>query len=219
MNEDLEQRSNPLEFDDDEIEIVEVVGLEESYVDSETDASDADEVVLDFDEGESSATSDAEDAGSDGETVPRESFIRLRADFENYKKRTERERTGFEARATAGLVGRLLAVIDNFDRALAAGGDGSVGPFADGVGLIYRQLMDEMGKEGLQAIDALGDEFDPTKHEAVATEYVEADRVRKVLEVFQRGYCLKDRLLRPALVKVGVDRSDAAGDDPAAEEE
>jgi len=190
----------------DDIEILEIVGVNESADDVPAD----EEVVIAFDEEPADrpvapAQSPARD-GADGDLAEtRERLLRLRADFENLKKRIEREREEYFRHATASLVARLLPVLDNFERALAAARQaGSTDSFFEGVALIQRQLLDEMRREGLRTVECLGRPFDPTLHEAVATEANPRLPANTVVEEMQRGYYFDDRLLRPALVRVTV---------------
>ncbi len=129
-------------------------------------------------------------------------LLRLKADFENYKKRTEKERSDVYSRALEEMCGDLLPVIDNFERAIDAGKEVDTGGFMEGVQMVYGQLMDVLQKEGLALIDAQGSQFDPEYHHAVLTECDENTEDNVILEVFQKGYLFRDRLLRPAMVKV-----------------
>jgi molecular chaperone GrpE len=189
------------EFDDDDIEIIEVVGLDEDV----PTASDADEIELRFDE---AADDTPEKTGSADERSTAERLLRLQAEFENFKRRMEREKDDHYRHATAVLVARLLPVLDNLERALAAGESGrDEGSLGEGVALIQRQLLDELRKEGLRPVGAVGQPFDPTVHEAVATDASTGEPPNIVIEELQRGYYFQDRLLRPAAVRVSVDGS------------
>jgi molecular chaperone GrpE len=128
--------------------------------------------------------------------------LRLRADFENFRKRVEREREESARRALAEPIRDLLPVVDNLERALAAGGEGE--ELRGGVELILRQLVDVLRRFGIAEIPALGLAFDPRVHEAVARVEDPAVAAPTVIGELQRGYWLNDRLLRPALVRVAV---------------
>jgi molecular chaperone GrpE len=186
---------------DDDIEIIEVVGLEEdSPAAAAVEEVDREEVLVDFEDGRKDAPNSSRQEMSDGER-----FVRLKADFENFKKRVEREKLANERHAAAGLVTRLLSVLDNFERALARDvpeDDGNT--FREGIELIFRQLLDELRKEGLTPVDSLGQPFDPNIHEAVATDNIEELPSQTVVEELRRGYLLHERLLRASLVKVCV---------------
>jgi len=188
------------------------------------------EVILISDDSEdevqvSDANSDARDTGSaapknnlyDHDMVPigitatkdDQRFKRLQADFENLNKRSERERRDYTERATMTLVSRLLPVLDNFERALAISSEPTDGePMRDGVVLIFKQLLEELRREGLEVIEAVGQSFDPEIHEAVETDTTSGKASNIVTEEFLRGYRLKGDLLRPALVKVSIDPTD-----------
>ena len=144
-------------------------------------------------------------------TVLDDRFLRLQADYENYQKRVERERIDHLRHATGSLMARLLPVLDNFDRAIAAAGPPCNDPVLDGIFMIQKQLLDELGLEGLRPMDSLGAPFDPALHEAVATVVDPSVPSHTVTLVFQRGYFLHDRVLRAALVRVSVDGPPGAG--------
>jgi molecular chaperone GrpE len=129
-------------------------------------------------------------------------YMRTLADFENYRKRSEREKDDFRKYAIANLLRDILPVLDNFDRALdhAEGGD----DFHKGVLLIYKQLYDVLEKAGLTPIEEVTVRFDPNIHEAVIREEDPSVPSHTVTAILQKGYFLHDRLLRPALVKVAV---------------
>lgn len=129
-------------------------------------------------------------------------LLRLKADFENYKKRTGKEKGETYSRALEELSKNLLPVIDNFERAIEAGREVDTGGFMEGVQMVYEQLMAVLQKEGLSRIDAVGSQFDPEYHHAVLTECDESKEDNVVSEVFQNGYLFQDRLVRPAMVKV-----------------
>jgi molecular chaperone GrpE len=132
---------------------------------------------------------------------------RERASFINYKRRTEQERAEMGQRASSAILKKLLPVIDDFDRALAAipEAERENNRWVEGVELIARKLHNVLDSEGVEPMEALGQPFDPNLHEAVAFEdntEADSDHVDRVSEVFQKGYMLKDRVLRPAMVKV-----------------
>ncbi|HEV8654808.1 MAG TPA: nucleotide exchange factor GrpE [Candidatus Limnocylindria bacterium] len=127
---------------------------------------------------------------------------RMTADFANYRKRNEAERTEFAKFAKADLIARLLDVLDGYDRALATVPDEVKGqPWVEGMWLVERKLRSILDAEGLEPIDSLGKPFDPYMHEAVA--HVESDKAEgTVIEEHQKAYRLHDRVIRPALVTV-----------------
>jgi molecular chaperone GrpE len=131
-------------------------------------------------------------------------LLRKQAEFENFRKRGEREMQEAYVRARADLVTDLLPIIDNFDLALHHAENAGAEVIHEGVQLIYKQFMDTLGRLGLDPIDASGQPFDPELHEAVATEQSEDVPDHTVVYVLQRGFRLGDRMLRPARVKVAV---------------
>jgi len=126
---------------------------------------------------------------------------RLQAEFENARKRAVREQQEFRDFATADAIKALLPAIDSFERALQSPAS-KQSEFRSGVELIYKQLQDALTKLGVRPVPAKGVIFDPHVHEAI--EMVETSEVpdHQVIEELQRGYTLKDRLLRPAMVRV-----------------
>jgi molecular chaperone GrpE len=129
-------------------------------------------------------------------------YLRTVADFENYRKRSEREKDEFRKYALTNMLRDLLPVLDNFDRALDHAAEGD--DFHKGVLLIYKQLYDILQKAGLKPLDEVNVRFNPNIHEAVISEENPSVPSQTVTAVLQKGYFLHDRLLRPALVKVAV---------------
>jgi molecular chaperone GrpE len=131
-------------------------------------------------------------------------LLRLQADFDNYRKRSRAEKDEMVDYATFDLVRRLLPVIDNLERACVAA-EGSPEGLVGGVSMIARQLKELLEREGLQTIDCKGKPFDPQCHEAVLTEESGDHSPNTVVDELQKGYMMKDRVLRPSMVKVAVD--------------
>jgi molecular chaperone GrpE len=129
-------------------------------------------------------------------------LLRTTAEFDNYRKRTERERRDHAEWAAADLLREVLAVIDDFERALAVPSPPEAKAYRDGVELIHRQLLDLLRKRGVAAIDTAGHDFDPAVHQAVAHDEVPGAREGEIVDELRRGYRLGDRLLRPAMVRV-----------------
>lgn len=127
-------------------------------------------------------------------------FMRLQADFANYKRRTEAQKTEFVELGVKKVVNDLLPVLDNFERALDSIGEKD--STYDGILMIKNQLTDVLKKEGIVEMKALGEEFDPTYHHAVLTEDSDEYDSGYVIEVLQKGYLINDKTLRPAMVKV-----------------
>lgn len=130
-------------------------------------------------------------------------LLRKSAEFDNFRKRTERDRQMVSDSAAASMIEELLPLMDDLERALKAdagveGGDA----YRRGVELIHQQLGEILRKRGARPIEALGADFDPHYHQAVSYEPAEGRREGEVIEEFRRGYMLGDRLLRPSMVKV-----------------
>lgn len=128
-------------------------------------------------------------------------LARLQAEFENARKRTAREQQDFREYALADAVKALLPILDSFERALQTG-SAERSEFRSGVDLIHKQLQDALSKLGLRAIPARGELFDPHLHEAIEMVDTTEAADHQILEELQRGYKLKDRLLRPSMVRV-----------------
>ena len=131
-------------------------------------------------------------------------LIRRQAEFENYRKRVERERGELYQHGRDDVLLQFLPVVDNFERALSSleTSDGDAEALRHGVELIHKQFKDALSKLGLEAVEAVGQTFDPHVHEAVTTEATDKHKENTVIQEFQRGYRIGDRLLRPAKVKV-----------------
>jgi molecular chaperone GrpE len=128
-------------------------------------------------------------------------LLRTAAEFDNYRKRVERERRDLADFMKADILTEILPIVDNFERAMqvpSADGD----PLRKGVELIHKQMLDFLRKRGVTTIEALGADFDPNFHQAVIHETSPFHREGEVIEELQRGYMLGDKLLRPAMVKV-----------------
>jgi molecular chaperone GrpE len=130
---------------------------------------------------------------------------RRQAEFENFRKRSEKERGEAYESATMDAVRAMLGVADDFERALKAAREGAGSEaWAQGMDLIYQRLMETLTKMGLEPVVSVGQPFDPNVHHAIQKVEPEGDSADIVLEEFQRGYRFKGRLLRPAMVKVAV---------------
>ena len=130
-----------------------------------------------------------------------ERVIRLTADYDNYRKRAQRDKAEVRQFANQGILEKLLPVLDNFEMAIVAvkDADSSV---RDGVQMIYDQLLSVLKAEGVEPIDAVGERFDPNIHEAISQEESEEAEEGEVIRQIQRGFSLNDRLVRPARVVV-----------------
>jgi molecular chaperone GrpE len=130
-------------------------------------------------------------------------LLRKTAEFDNFRKRVERDRQSMAEAVAADVVRDLLPLVDDLERALKAdsGAEGAEA-YRKGVELIHRQLLDILRKRGVRPIEALGTDFDPHFHQAIAHEPAEGRRDGEVIEEFGRGYMLGDKLIRPSIVKV-----------------
>jgi len=127
-------------------------------------------------------------------------LLRTAAEFDNYRKRVDRERRDLAEYTAADIVSEMLPIVDNLERALAAASESD--PLRKGVELILKQMLDMLRKRGVKPIEALGTDFDPNFHQAVIHEVSAEHREGEIMEELQRGYLLGDRLLRASMVKV-----------------
>lgn len=143
----------------------------------------------------------------------RQTLMRRQADFDNYRKRIEKERAEDSKRHTARVVESLIPIVDGFEHALAAHREAEYENYRKGFELIYKQLLDNVARLGVQRVDPLGQPFDPHLHQAVdRTETTEYDD-GVILQVFQPGYVFHGRVLRPAMVRVAVHPGGASKED------
>ncbi len=156
-------------------------------------------------EAEEAAAPDAEELKAEIEALKEEiaekddRHLRLQAEFDNFRRRTLREKDDLRQNATADLLGDLLPVLDNFDRALVHAEES---PVLEGIVMVQRQLMDILERAGLSKAGEVGEAFDPKFHDAIMQEEREGTEAGVILEVLQPGYKLHDKLLRAAMVKV-----------------
>ncbi len=150
----------------------------------------------------------AEAPAPDAEAIARERddyydrLLRKTAEFDNYRKRVDRERREQAEYAAADVLTDLLPIVDDLERALQVDTEADSDAYRKGVELIHKRMMDLLRRRGVTPIDAVGHQFDPHLHEAVTHEVVPGHPEGEVVEEFRRGYKLRDRLLRPAMVKV-----------------
>ena len=175
-------------------------------------ADQAEETAEDSGNSDGAEADKAEESeASAGETAPQDTpkeeaageddsrYLRLLAEFQNYKKRTEKEKTDLYSYANEKIMTELIEVLDNFERALdQEPGEG----FKEGMELIFTQLSTCLTKAGLAEITALGEDFDPNVHNAVMAEETEEYESGKVSGVMQKGYTLNGKVIRPSMVKV-----------------
>ena len=181
----------------------ETAGLD---VDHELPAGDGDERSSNSSAGLSASTAEAQSPEAEMQKLKteRDSLLdrlaRAQAEFENARRRAAKEQQDFRDFASMEVIKSLLPVVDSFERALKAKSEPA--DFRSGVELIYKQLQDVLAKLGVRPVPAKGEQFDPHVHEAIEMLETSDAADHEVLEEWQRGYKLKDRLLRPAMVKV-----------------
>lgn len=129
-------------------------------------------------------------------------LLRLQAEYDNYKKRTQKEKEAERKYKAQDLVSDLLPVLDNFERALAVEKTEATSGIIDGISMVYRQLQEAILNHGVEVIETEGKEFDPNLHHAVMQVEEDEFESNQIVEELQKGYLLKDRVIRPAMVKV-----------------
>ena len=150
---------------------------------------------------ESDAKEDAKADEKDAEAEESERYMRLMAEFQNFKRRAAREKSDIHAYANERIVSDLLPVLDNFERALNTETD-EFEAYAKGMELIFEQLKTALEKAGVKEIEALGCDFDPNVHNAVMTDNTDEYENDKISKVLQKGYKLNDKVVRPSMVAV-----------------
>src|SRR5271165_1588609 len=140
----------------------------------------------------------------------RQTLLRRQADFDNYRKRIEKERGEDQKRATGRVIEQLIPVLDGFEQALAAHKEAEYESYRKGFELIYKQLLDNLTKLGAERVDPIGRLFDPHLHQALDRAETTKHADGTILEVFQPGYVFHGRVLRPAMVRVAVHPSGAS---------
>ena len=185
-----EEKTVKIEIEDEKAEDATDIPAEEPGEDAGAKAAEAEEAG-----GEKPEEKPAESQQSESEK-----YARLFAEFQNYKRRTEKEKSDLYAYAGEKFASDLLEVMDNFERAMEAKPEGD--KFADGMEMILSQLKSVMTKNHVEEIKALGEPFDPNFHHAVMTEEAEGTESGTVTKVFQKGYTLNNKVIRPAMVAV-----------------
>ena len=156
-------------------------------------------------EADSAEGSEAEaetDPTAEAEAAESERYLRLLAEFQNFKKRAVKEKSDIHAYANEKIMGELLPVLDNFERAFETDVAADPEAYVQGMQMIFQQMKDALEKSGLKEIGALGEDFDPNKHSAVMMETSGEYEAGKICKVFQKGYTLNDKVVRPAMVVV-----------------
>lgn len=127
---------------------------------------------------------------------------RLQADFDNFRRRTRQEKEELSSIVAEGVMLQLLPVLDNFDRALASSANADASSLKSGVEMIHRQLWQILEKVGLEPVKAVGEIFDPQRHEAVMRMEDSDQPDGTIIEEFQKGYAVRNKVIRPSMVKV-----------------
>lgn len=129
-------------------------------------------------------------------------LLRVQAEYENFKKRTQKEREAERKYKAQDLVNDILPVLDNFERALQVEKTEETSSLIEGISMVHRQLLDALKNNGVEMIETEGKQFDPNLHHAVMQVEDESYESNQIVEELQKGYMLKDRVIRPAMVKV-----------------
>ena len=177
--------------------------LKEEQMPEAEEAADAESVEETVEEAKAEETVEAAETQPEADAEEEAwsaKYVRLMADFQNYKKRVEKEKSDIYAYANEKLVTELLTVIDNFDRALAH--ECADESYVEGMRMIFKQLSGVLEKAGLEEINALGEDFNPNYHNAVMMEDNDAYESGKVTNVMQKGYMLNKKVIRPSMVMV-----------------
>lgn len=144
--------------------------------------------------------------------ILQDKYLRLAAEFDNYKRRAQRDRSDAIRYANESILKNLLPIIDNLERAIQCAKDAEAnGPLLEGVELTHKQFLETVGKLGVRQISSTGSPFDPAIHQAVAQVESDTAEQNTIIEEFQKGYFLHDRILRPAMVTVAKESSDQTG--------
>ena len=140
--------------------------------------------------------------------IYQDKYMRLAAEFENYKRRAQRDQSDSIRYANESLLKNLLSTIDNLERAIKSGKDaGTTGPLLEGIELTHKHILETVGKLGVRQVSSTGEVFDPNIHQAVAQVESDTAEPNTVVEEFQKGYFLHDRILRAAMVTVAKEKS------------
>jgi molecular chaperone GrpE len=178
--------------------------LKEEEAATEEPETEEPEAAEEAEAGDEAKAEDEAEASKDepsAEEQESERYMRLMAEFQNFKRRAAKEKSDIHAFANERIVGDLLPVLDNFERALDTETEDIEG-YAKGMQLIFEQLKTALEKAGLKEIEALGQDFDPNVHNAVMTDNTDEYETDKISKVLQKGYKLNDKVVRPSMVAV-----------------
>lgn len=198
--EELKEEKGQDTPDPTETEATEAESTDEAQTEEKAETEDEDKAEATEDKDENAESAKAEAPKGKEDEALNTKYLRLMADFQNYKRRTEKDKGDIYAYANEKIVSQLLEVVDNFERALEH--ECSDESYVEGMKLIFKQLTGVLEKAGLEEINALGEDFDPNFHNAVMTEDNDDYDSGKVTEVMQKGYKLNSKVIRPSMVKV-----------------
>ena len=184
-------------------EVTEEAAAEEAAAEAEAEEAKAEEKAGEQagSEAEAEPEEKKEEAEASSEEQESERYMRLMAEFQNFKRRAAKEKSDIHAFANERIIGDLLPVMDNFERALETETEDTEA-YAKGMQLIFEQMKTALEKAGLKEIEALGLDFDPNVHNAVMTDNTEEYENDKISKVLQKGYKLNDKVIRPSMVAV-----------------
>ena len=184
-------------------EVTEEAAAEDAAAEAEAEEAKAEEKAEE--QAGSEAEAEPEEKKEEAEVSPEEQeserYMRLMAEFQNFKRRAAKEKSDIHAFANERIIGDLLPVMDNFERALETETEDTEA-YAKGMQLIFEQMKTALEKAGLKEIEALGLDFDPNVHNAVMTDNTEEYENDKISKVLQKGYKLNDKVIRPSMVAV-----------------
>ncbi|WIF94809.1 nucleotide exchange factor GrpE [Caminicella sporogenes] len=179
-------------------------------IDSETDERETEKVKNE--DGNCIGCQEREDNKDESEEIEKykkeieeykNKYLRITADFQNFKRRVEKEKSDLYKYGSEKIIVDILPILDNLERALQSAEDAEDNKgLRDGIEMVYKQFKDVLQKHGLEEIDCLGKEFDPNCHHAIMQEECEDKQSNSIIEVFQKGYKLNSKVIRPSLVKV-----------------
>ena len=185
--------------------MAEAIPEEEEPAEEETEAAEEADEAGSSEASDGDKTSEEEDPKDKKIAELNDKVVRQMAEFDNFRKRTEKEKSEMFTNGEKTVIEVILPVIDNFERALGMAAEDEEkknDPFIEGMDKVYKQLMDELEKLGVKTIEALGADFDPSLHNAVMQEDTEEYESGKVCKELQKGYLLKDSVVRHSMVSV-----------------
>ncbi len=196
-----EETKKHIDIEDESTEAEEAKAAEEEAAEEKAEDQEAEKAEEEKEDTSEEPAENDEEAEKKAAEAESERYMRLMAEFQNYKRRAAKEKTDTLQYANEKIVGDLLPVLDNFERALATETEDIEG-YVKGMQLIFDQLKTALGNAGLEEIKAMDEEFDPNVHNAVMTDNVEEKEDGTITKVLQKGYKLRDKVVRPSMVAV-----------------